>query len=448
MANARAERARWVSYLRVSTVEQAEKELSLTAQRHYAEEFAARHDTVIDHHYVEPGASCGSTPSTCISCIGPCPASARSPGAPSSDFERRGEFEPSASATSWSITSRNCSATRTSCVVGSIAGLSVAVALRRLGADVAVLERGAVEPALRGEGLGVSLGLCRALARAPGDVPRHMVHQRRRLWIQGAEHEEPADIAVTSYSILWRWLREQLPASVLEFGQSVVLIDSKAGRPRVTTSDARARSFDLVVAADGGASDARRHVLGSEAQATFAGYVLWRGLVSSSAVALDRAALSVPLRSPDRSRAPLASPRAPARVFVGALRGGAARPILGDAGRHRCLRRAPARIGRVPSRELDVRHPRALAGRQLTARRCDRRSPRQNRHRTPRVWPGLRVGLRAAGREHRRIRGDAAPLPRPQSHRSPCSSGVIVTAWRPRARLLGQRPGDQQPRQR
>jgi DNA invertase Pin-like site-specific DNA recombinase len=53
----RIERTRWVSYLRVSTVEQAEKELSLTAQRHSAEEFAARHDAVIDHHYVEPGAS-------------------------------------------------------------------------------------------------------------------------------------------------------------------------------------------------------------------------------------------------------------------------------------------------------------------------------------------------------------------------------------------------------
>jgi DNA invertase Pin-like site-specific DNA recombinase len=38
-------------------VEQAEKELSLTAQRRSAEEFAARHEAVIDHHYVEPGAS-------------------------------------------------------------------------------------------------------------------------------------------------------------------------------------------------------------------------------------------------------------------------------------------------------------------------------------------------------------------------------------------------------
>jgi site-specific DNA recombinase len=53
----RAERTRWVSYLRVSTVAQAEKELSLTAQRRSAEDFATRHDAVIDHHYVEAGAS-------------------------------------------------------------------------------------------------------------------------------------------------------------------------------------------------------------------------------------------------------------------------------------------------------------------------------------------------------------------------------------------------------
>jgi DNA invertase Pin-like site-specific DNA recombinase len=52
-----AERARWVSYLRVSTVEQAEKELSLIAQRHAATDFAGRHGAVIDHEYVEAGAS-------------------------------------------------------------------------------------------------------------------------------------------------------------------------------------------------------------------------------------------------------------------------------------------------------------------------------------------------------------------------------------------------------
>jgi site-specific DNA recombinase len=57
MAKMRAERTCWVSYFRVSTVDQAEKELSLTAQRRSADEFAVRHDAVIDHHYLELGAS-------------------------------------------------------------------------------------------------------------------------------------------------------------------------------------------------------------------------------------------------------------------------------------------------------------------------------------------------------------------------------------------------------
>ena len=41
----------------MSTAEQAERALSITAQRHAVSEFAARHGAVIDHEYVEPGAS-------------------------------------------------------------------------------------------------------------------------------------------------------------------------------------------------------------------------------------------------------------------------------------------------------------------------------------------------------------------------------------------------------
>jgi site-specific DNA recombinase len=52
-----SDRARWVSYLRISTAEQAERALSITAQRHAVSEFAAGHGAVIDHEYVEPGAS-------------------------------------------------------------------------------------------------------------------------------------------------------------------------------------------------------------------------------------------------------------------------------------------------------------------------------------------------------------------------------------------------------
>jgi len=57
----RAERSAWVSYLRVSTVEQADRELSLPAQRRAVEEFAARHGATIAREYVEAGCS-GANP--------------------------------------------------------------------------------------------------------------------------------------------------------------------------------------------------------------------------------------------------------------------------------------------------------------------------------------------------------------------------------------------------
>jgi DNA invertase Pin-like site-specific DNA recombinase len=58
---ARAERSAWVSYLRVSTPEQADRELSLPAQRRAVEDFAARHGATIAREYVEAGCS-GANP--------------------------------------------------------------------------------------------------------------------------------------------------------------------------------------------------------------------------------------------------------------------------------------------------------------------------------------------------------------------------------------------------
>src|SRR5215467_317487 len=50
-------RSEWISYLRVSTPEQAERDLSLPAQRHAVEEYAARHGVKIAREYVEAGCS-------------------------------------------------------------------------------------------------------------------------------------------------------------------------------------------------------------------------------------------------------------------------------------------------------------------------------------------------------------------------------------------------------
>lgn len=52
-----AVRARWVSYLRVSTHEQAERDLSIPAQRAAIAEFAARHGASIAREYIDAGRS-------------------------------------------------------------------------------------------------------------------------------------------------------------------------------------------------------------------------------------------------------------------------------------------------------------------------------------------------------------------------------------------------------
>ncbi len=50
-------RPAWVSYVRVSTPEQAERDLSLPAQRRAVEEYAARSGHSISRQYVEEGCS-------------------------------------------------------------------------------------------------------------------------------------------------------------------------------------------------------------------------------------------------------------------------------------------------------------------------------------------------------------------------------------------------------
>lgn len=50
-------RETWIAYLRVSTSEQAERELSLPAQRRAVQDYAARHGRTISREYVEAGCS-------------------------------------------------------------------------------------------------------------------------------------------------------------------------------------------------------------------------------------------------------------------------------------------------------------------------------------------------------------------------------------------------------
>ena len=168
---------------------------------------------------------------------------------------------------------------RVGVVGGSIGGLSAACALVRSGARVHVLERASPCFAERGGGLGVDPELVAQVSGRRG-LPC-LVLRKRRQWMGGEQSVADCRLPVTSYGALWRWLRRAADLAAVEFQRDVAFAEHREC-VRVTTSDGRASSFDLLVAADGGRSAIRTTYFG--AQQTYAGYTLWRGLVPLRAV--------------------------------------------------------------------------------------------------------------------------------------------------------------------
>ncbi len=145
---------------------------------------------------------------------------------------------------------------RVAVVGGSIGGLAVAVALRRLGASVEVFEKGTQTY----HGRGGSMGYCdvELWSRLRGEtmmrrgVPAHRA--------QGAY----------LYGDLWRFWMDALPAETVHFGAEVRDLGDDPSAPRVA-----GKTFDLAVVADGGFSALRARIF-DPARPTYAGYIGWR----------------------------------------------------------------------------------------------------------------------------------------------------------------------------
>ncbi len=172
---------------------------------------------------------------------------------------------------------------RVGIVGGSLAGLACANRLERAGAQVTVLERGPATFADRGGGLGVPLDLVSKVIGHSEKPPPHLVHLRRRVRVYDTEREEPSHIVVTSYGAYWRHLRHCLQNTEVRHGQAVFEVEETANEVRVRGHNGWSDVFDLLLLADGGASELRRHVDPTENR-KYSGYVLWRGLVAANAV--------------------------------------------------------------------------------------------------------------------------------------------------------------------
>lgn len=171
---------------------------------------------------------------------------------------------------------------RAAVVGGSLGGLTAALLLRDLGADVTVYERSPAELEQRGAGIGFLPASARYLVERAG---RHLDDISietafiRTLHRDGAvRFEEHHPYRFTSWNTLYRNL-------LAEFGRDRYLLDHEVVERRVegpaaelTFASGSVVSADLAVFADGVGSPARAQLL-PDVRAVYSGYVAWRGMV-------------------------------------------------------------------------------------------------------------------------------------------------------------------------
>ena len=153
---------------------------------------------------------------------------------------------------------------RVAVIGGSIAGLSAATALHRLGAAVTVFEKSPTAF----HGRGGSLGFC--------DVPLWEQLAGRRMLRRGAPSTRRQGAWL--YGDLWKFLAEGLPAGVLRLGAAVSDLGDNAARPTVL-----GEAFDLAVVADGGWSALRAKYFDAR-HPDYAGYAIYRFRVERARV--------------------------------------------------------------------------------------------------------------------------------------------------------------------
>jgi 2-polyprenyl-6-methoxyphenol hydroxylase-like FAD-dependent oxidoreductase len=159
---------------------------------------------------------------------------------------------------------------RVRCVVagGSLVGLSVAIALSRLGMEVTVLEQSPATAVDGGGGLGVDVALLRQ--------------------VTGIREEPPAlhgsDRDTTAWHLLQAWLEGHAvrrPGVRVRRGTQVTAVHPGNDQQpaSVVAADGGEHTADLVIGADGARSTVRAAVDPDSPQARYAGVLLWRTLV-------------------------------------------------------------------------------------------------------------------------------------------------------------------------
>ncbi len=169
---------------------------------------------------------------------------------------------------------------------GSMAGLFVALLLRRAGWDADIFERMGSELSSRGAGIVTHAELFDVLQHAGINTDEARVGVRvegRRVFARDGtvSGSHPLEQVLTSWGHLYGLLRQAMPAAHYHHGRTLIRISETATAVTAHFSDGSIETGDLLVGCDGIFSTVRAQ-LAPQSTPAYAGYFAWRGLVDES----------------------------------------------------------------------------------------------------------------------------------------------------------------------
>ncbi len=172
-------------------------------------------------------------------------------------------------------------------VGGSLGGLFAGLLLRQAGWDVTVFERSTGDLASRGVGLGTHVELFDIMRRLGITVDESIGVLFSSRFCFGRDGSViarlPFDKILTSWTLLYRALRRQLPDACYRPGMQLEDIARHDGGVSALFANSTKVEGDLLVGADGLHSTVRARAFAAPAP-SYAGYVGWRGVIEERAM--------------------------------------------------------------------------------------------------------------------------------------------------------------------
>jgi 2,6-dihydroxypyridine 3-monooxygenase len=173
---------------------------------------------------------------------------------------------------------------------GSLGGLFTAIALRHINCDVEVFETSSVEMKDHGAGIVLQMETVNFLKEhkiIPKDGTAVSIPVFKRQYLRKddtIESEVPTLQLMTSWELLYRLLKGAFPEKLYYNKRRMTSIEQKKDEVIVYfKGDQKDKTCHLLVGADGAGSTIRHQLL-PQILPSYAGYVVWRGLVNENKV--------------------------------------------------------------------------------------------------------------------------------------------------------------------